>query len=198
MSMLRIKNKGKEIMNNQEIIKAIVKTQLEISPPIKDKVNPRFKTSYSSLDAIYASVRIPLARNGLSLSHSVETIEGKTFLVTTLRHLSGEEVSNKIPMFIENQTSQGFASALTYARRYATCTILSLPSDEDDDGEVAENPPLSESQCKEIVKLIGVNEPLLQRMLKGYGKETLKEIPASEFSAICNRLNALNAKNEAK
>ena len=122
-------------MNNQEIIKAIVKTQLEITPPVKDKVNPRFKTGYSSLDAIYASVRLPLAKNGLTLSHSVDTVEGKTVLITTLRHLSGEEVVNKIPMFLDNLTSQGFASSLTYSPRYAICSILGLPSDEDDDGE---------------------------------------------------------------
>ena len=171
-----------------ELTKAIVKAQLEISAPVKDKINPRFKSGYSSLDAIYAAVRIPLANNGLTLSHSVEMIEGKQVLVTTISHISGTSIHNKIPLFIENQTSQGFASALTYARRYATCSFLSLPSDEDDDGEVAENPPLSNKQAGEILGVIGDDVEILKKMLKGYGKESIKEILASEYDPIMRRL----------
>lgn len=174
-----------------EITKSIIKAQLEITAPIKDKINPRFKSSYASLDSIYSAVRDPLHRNGLTLSHTVDVLDGKTYLVTTMTHIGGESVSNKIPMFIENATSQGFASAFTYARRYATCSLLCIPSDEDDDGEAAENPVLSGKQINEIVNLIGDDEELLTRMLKGYGKQSIKEILASEFDPICKRINTL-------
>ena len=137
----------------QEIIKAIVKTQLEITPPVKDKVNPRFKTAYSSLDSIYASVRMPLAKNGLTLSLSVELVrETQHVLRTTIFHVNGESMSNIIPLFIENLNSQGFASALTYARRYAICSLLGLPSDEDDDGE-ASQPAKDKISDKQIAYL---------------------------------------------
>lgn len=179
-----------------ELTKALVKAQLEISAPIKDKINPRFKSGYSSLDAIYAAVRLPLAMNGLTLSHSVETVEGKVVLVTTIRHIGGESICNHLPMFIENQTSQGFASALTYSRRYATCSLLSLPSDEDDDGESAENPLLSSKQANEIMDAIGERKEILEKMLKGYGKQSIKEIPASEFDPIMKRIEAIK-KHEA-
>ena len=181
-----------------EITKAIVAAQIEISAPVKDKINPRFKTAYSSLDAIYNAVRKPLAKHGLTLSHSIETVDGKSILVTTIRHISGEEINNKIPLFIENQTSQGFASALTYARRYATCSFLSLPSDEDDDGEVAENPGLNRIQEQEIIHLIKGDESFLTKILKGYGKESLKEIPASEFNPLKERIKAYFDKVEKK
>lgn len=191
-------------MDNQEIIKAIVKTQLEITPPVKDKINPRFKTAYSSLDAIYSSVRLPLAVNGLTLSHSVDLIDNKYFLMTILRHSSGQEIINKIPMFIENLTSQGFASALTYARRYAICSLLGLPSDEDDDGEATqesiEKPShgfISREQADEIMKLLDGNDSVLRAILKGYGVNNLISIPSKEFSPICLRLQSFN-KNKGK
>ncbi len=117
-----------------ELVTALAKAQLEIKAPRKDKVNTNFKSKYSSLDAIYESCREPLAKNGLVMSHSVE---GQT-LVTTLRHVSGQSISCSVPMFIDKTTSQGFGSALTYARKYSVCSLLSLPSDEDDDGNAAE------------------------------------------------------------
>lgn len=177
---------------NQEILKDLVKAQLEIKAPEKDKVNPRFKTKYCSLDAIYSACREPLAKHGITLSHSVENIEGKAVLVTSLNHVSGESLSNKIPLFIEQQTSQGFASALTYSRRYAICSLLGLPTDDDDDGEMAvrDERGISEAQANEIMNYIQEDMNLMHRILKGYGVKTLREIPNTEFSKIIANLKA--------
>jgi hypothetical protein len=179
-------------MTNTELMKDLVKAQLEIKAPEKDKVNPRFKTKYCSLDAIYSSCRSALAKHGLTLSHSVELLDGKSVLVTTLNHISGESMSNKIPMFIENQTSQGFASALTYGRRYAICSLLGLPTEEDDDGEMAtrDERGLNESQAQEIMSFIKEDANLMQRILKGYDVKSLREIPNTEFSKIIANLRA--------
>ena len=185
-------------MNNTELLKSLMKAQTEIKAPFKDKVNPRFKSSYASWDSICNAIKDPLTRNGLQLSHSIEEKEGKMWMVATLFHCSGESISNKMPIALDLSSIQSCGSAWTYGKRYTTCALLLLQADDDDDGEVAENPPMSDSQVKEVMKLIGVNDPLLQRILKGYGKESLKEIPASEFAPMCARLTALNAKNEAK
>lgn len=182
----------------EELIKALVKTQLEITPPAKDKINPRFKTGYSSLDAIYQACRVPLAKNGLTLSHSVETVDGKTYLVTTIYHVTGQSMSNKIPIFVEQQTSQSFASALTYSRRYAVCSIIGLPTEEDDDGErataeEAKAPPvgLSPKQAQEIQNLVGEDEALMKRILGGYGVSYLTQIKANDFDGIVTKLKKL-------
>lgn len=184
---------GKKIDN---IIEALVKAQLEISAPVKDKINPRFKTSYCSLDSIYSACRLPLARNGITLSHSVEQEEGKTTLVTTLSHISGEQMSNRIPMFIDAQTSQGFASALTYARRYAVCSLIGLPTDDDDDGEVATQEQvngitMTPSHQQEISKVLGEDMALRSRVLQGYNVENFSQIPDKEFGPIIAKLKKI-------
>lgn len=190
-------------MSNQELIKALVKTQLEIKPPEKDKVNPRFKTGYSSLDAIYAATRVPMAKNGLTLSHSVENVDGKPVLVTTVYHISGESICNKIPLFIEQQTSQGFASGLTYSRRYAVCSLLGLPTDDDDDGELAtqeQSKPafvgLTSAQINEILDLLDGDDDLGKRILRGYGVTDFRQIPGSEHAKMVKNLKNRKANGE--
>lgn len=125
---------------NQEIIKAVVKAQVEIKPPVKDqKMSARGgkEYRYASLDSIYEAVRETLAQNGLSLSHSVSCVGETYFLITTLRHISGESIDNHIPMFVGGSDPQSFGTALTYARRYAVCSLLALPTEDDIDGIIS-------------------------------------------------------------
>lgn len=167
-------------MNNKNLISALLKAQVAIRPPTKEGVNPMFKNKYATLDAIYHSCRHALADNGLLLTHSVEIDEqGRYFLITTLLHESGETMSNKFPMLLEKQTNQGIASARTYACRYATCNLLALPSDEDDDGNTS---CLTADQAKEIENLVGNDNVLADRVLKGYERKYKK--PVKSFSEI--------------
>lgn len=164
----------------KNLIAALLKAQEMIRPPAKEGVNPMFKNKYATLDAIYHACRGALAENGLLLSHSVDCDDqGRYFLVTTLFHESGETMSNRFPMLIEKQTNQGIASARTYACRYATCNLLALPSDEDDDGNAA---CLTPKQAEEIEKLVGSDEQLANRVLKGYERKYKK--PVKSFSEI--------------
>lgn len=167
-------------MENKNLIAALLKAQLEIKPPSKEGVNPMFKNKYATLDAIYHSCRKPLADNGLLLSHSVEIDEKERyFLITTLLHISGEFIQNKFPMLIERQTNQGIASARTYACRYATCNLLALPSDEDDDGNTTS---LTQAQQQELKDAVGGDDALAERVLKGYERKYRK--PVRSFADI--------------
>lgn len=121
-------------MESKEIFKALVKAQLEIKPPVKDSFNKGYGSKYCSIDAIYDAIRKPLADNGLFITHSVEILEGAPLLRTAIIHVSGDTISNLVPVKMEKATSQGVGSALTYARRYGIACLLGLPSDEDDDG----------------------------------------------------------------
>lgn len=170
-------------MENKNIIAALLKAQSEIKAPKKEGVNPVFKNKYATLDAIYNACRRPLHDNGLVLSHSVEVDDqGKYALITTLFHTSGEIILNKFPMFIEKLTNQGIAAARTYACRYATCNLLAIPGDEDDDGN------LSSEQVKEIEEYVGKDKALTDRILKGYGVKSLADINKKNFTPIVNNL----------
>lgn len=194
-------------MEIKNLLAALVKAQLAIKAPEKDKVNPQFKSKYSSLDSIYGSCREELAKQGLVLSHSVEydAPSNRYFLKTTLYHVSGESISNTFPMFVDKQTSQGLASARTYACRYAIAGLLALPSDDDDDGEGAarrEMSPqktiplpapkfLSKEQSDTIIELLNENEELMNRILSSYKVSSLTEIEGKHFDSIVKRLQAM-------
>ena len=155
-----------------------------------------FKNKYATLDAIYSAIRRPLSDNGLSLSHTVEIDDGgRYFLITNIYHVSGESMQNKFPMVIEKLTNQGIASARTYACRYATCNLLALPGDEDDDGNLAESKTkkehketLSSDQCKEIEAFTSQDKELEKNILAGYKVKTLSEIRADKFAPIISTL----------
>lgn len=189
---------------NIELTKALVKAQLEIKQPKKEGKNPMFKSNYVTLDAIYDAIRHPLANNGLSLWHSVELIDTKYTLLTILTHVSGESVQTLLPMFVEKVTSQGFGSSLTYAKRYAICSLLSLSSDDDDDGNEAtiqqtstvQKPTvfLTNEQCDEIDLLVEDDMELLNRILNGYKVDKLKNIPVQHFAQIIKTLKTRKSK----
>jgi len=118
------------------LFQALAKAQLEIEAPEKDKQGA-YKNRYSSIDAVLKSCRETLARHGLTLDSSSYRTEEGWVLRTTL-YYEDQTHTIEMPLMIEKSTPQGFASALTYARRYSISCILSLPSDEDDDGEKGE------------------------------------------------------------
>jgi len=195
-------------MENKNIIAALVKAQSEIKSPAKSGWNPMYKSNYSTLDDIYVSCRGALAKNGLVLFHSVEyevcpqSHVGRYYLLTTLLHSSGESIANRFPMFIEKQTNQGIASARTYACRYAIANLLSLPSDEDDDGNVSSSNADQQKQVdqqKQIEELVGEDKELAGRILKGYEKKyktsvtSFKDIKPEDFAPTIAKLKAKQA-----
>lgn len=130
------------MMNRSESIAklatALVATQTALRPIVKDRANPFFKSNYSTLDAIVNEVRPMLAANGLAVVQSATAIEGPALMVETmLVHTSGEWLSGTAVVPLAKVDPQGAGSALTYGRRYGIAALLSLSTEEDDDGNVA-------------------------------------------------------------
>lgn len=186
-------------MNNKNLIAALVKAQSEISPPGKNGTNPVFKSKYATLDNILNAIRKPLSENGLAISQSVEHKDGTFFLVTTMFHVSGESISNAFPMVLEKVTNQGMGSARTYACRYGLCSLLSIPSDEDDDANHAdgERPVVSSSKKElitEIFNIIGEDQGkrkwVLSQNSKFYKTEftSFDQMTESQLSGVVNYL----------
>ena len=108
---------------------------LEISVT-KDATNPHFKSKFTSLDNIIATIRTPLSKCGLAFAQFPDG-DG---LTTILTHTSGEWIKSTANLKLVKQDPQGQGSAYTYARRYALSAILGLATDEDDDGNEASKP----------------------------------------------------------
>jgi hypothetical protein len=125
---------------------ALAAAQAEIKTVVKDRTNPHFKNRYATLDAIMETVRPVLAKHGLSIVQGCtipSEVDGRLagFAVETMvLHASGEFLSNMVYMPLAKQSAQDAGSALTYGRRYGVSALLSLATDDDDDGEQAVAP----------------------------------------------------------
>ena len=125
----------------QHVFAALAKANAALKSITKDRTNPHFRNRYATLDAIMDAVRPVLAANGLSIVQGAkETTEGFN-VVTMLCHVSGQFISNVVPVPISKQDAQGVGSALTYGRRYGVSALLALATDDDDDGNAASKPP---------------------------------------------------------
>lgn len=124
---------------------ALAKAQGEFGAVLRDKTvtvtmksGGKYTFSYAPLESILHAVKPALSKNGLSLTQAMIVREGKDFVETTLRHASGECLSNSIPLFVRDDGPQAYGSALTYARRYGVTLLLCISADDDDDGNAAE------------------------------------------------------------
>ena len=115
----------------------------------KDTMNSLFNKKYADLADITSIVNPILAKNGLSV---VQVPVGTETLITMLIHSSGQFIKSTSELHcldsvirrgkdgndVRGVTPQAYGSALTYQRRYALSSILSLCIDEDDDGNRAQ------------------------------------------------------------
>lgn len=131
----------------QHLAPALILAQGELEAIVRDSVNPHFRNRYASLDAIVAHVRPVLAKHGLAIIQGTvapdrdETGRISALTVETmLLHTSGEWISAAAPMPLQKLDPQGAGGAITYGRRYGLSALLSLATDEDDDGAVASRP----------------------------------------------------------
>jgi hypothetical protein len=117
----------------QELLKALIAAKAEFGPLPKNKSNPYHKSRYTSLDVILAAVEGPLAKHGMAIVHHA----GDGLYTTSIYHIESEQViSSSLPL-PEHTDPQKLGSAVTYYRRYQLTGLLSICSDEDDDGNQA-------------------------------------------------------------
>jgi|694.fasta_scaffold94945_3 hypothetical protein len=118
----------------EQIAKALITFHVKCDTIKKDAKNPFFKSTYASLTNILDAINEPLIECGLSISQFPTGTDG---LTTILMHQSGEYIAGEYSMRPAKDDPQGRGSAITYQRRYAIASVLSLNIDEDDDGNAA-------------------------------------------------------------
>jgi threonine dehydrogenase-like Zn-dependent dehydrogenase len=142
---------------NTTINASLVKALSELTNLAKDKVNPHFKSRFTSLDAILDATRSVLAKHGLALSQEPVFEDGMAGVVTRIIHTSGESRESKLILPLRDQSAQGVGSAISYARRYSAAAVLGIASDEDDDGQQASTP--SKAITRAVIAKPVINKP---------------------------------------
>ena len=103
-----------------------------------DKVNPAFRSKYSSLAEILDTVKEEAARHNLAVRQVIQSEEGKVSVVTSFLHRSGIEFDGgKVSFKSDGLNPQQLGSALTYLRRQSISTACMLSTEVDDDGAKA-------------------------------------------------------------
>lgn len=192
----------------QNLIPALIKARSEFGAIQKDKTNPHYKSKYATLDAVLDAVTPALCKHGLAIVQSTSTESGKTELKTHLYHESGEYLSSSYPL-PDITDAQKLGAALTYARRYALCALLSVTADEDDDGtavskpqkrqaesQFVANPALMAQTTKELRRLGWTNERGRDFLSEVYGKKSRQLLTDSELQDFLKRLQAMEVEKD--
>jgi len=193
-------------MNQSEKINdlaaALSKCQSEMTFAVKDSLNPFHKSKYADLASVWDAVRVPLTKNGLSVVQTMDVLaDGKSVLVSTLMHTSGQWIKSMLPIIYSQNTCQAQGAGITYARRYALAALVGCVQD-DDDGESAMERSaktkkdikkedlsiINEVQLKELLDLQdrcdGEYLGKLFSYLKSEGIDYLEKLPMSFFKKI--------------
>lgn len=116
--------------------------------PLKD--GRKFSYKYADLGDILHVVQPLLSKHGLSWSSKPSSdAQGELVLRYRLLHVSGEIDEGEMPLSVSRGCKpQELGSAITYARRYAITAQLNLATEEDDDGQTAQNAEPSRRQVR--------------------------------------------------
>lgn len=131
-----------------EISKALAAAQAEIQNPEKNKnakVKGKSKAGrdyeygykYADIADVLTTVLPPLSKHKIAVIQPTEIVNGALFINTRICHESGEWIESQYPVCSINGDHQQMGGAMTYARRYALCSMVGVAADEDIDGQGA-------------------------------------------------------------
>jgi len=118
-----------------ELTKALIQFHKDV-----DKIEKNARANYgkfADLANVLSTVTPALLKNNLVITQEFLTDS----LVTTLRHVGGEEISSTCNLVLSEgrNKTQEWGKAVTYQRRYAICSILGIVADMDMDGAMLED-----------------------------------------------------------
>lgn len=210
-------------MNNMsedisKLAEALSKAQGMIEGAEKAAFNPFFKSNYADLHEVWQCCRKPLSDNGLCVIQTIDTIDTRLFVVTTLAHSSGQWIRSHLPIFPKVQDSPGIGAAITYARRSALSSIVGI-TQKDDDGESntdkeahkpqinhfydpvvkssVEAVKLSEVQCADLdmaVQDLGDDKYIQWLCTESLRVKDIYSINQSDFNSVMQRISRRKAK----
>lgn len=109
--------------------------------------NPYFKSKYADFTAVREATLPSLKKHNLGISQPTAIIDGEFCLVSKVVHKSGVIVETSTYPLPKNSKPQEIGSAITYARRYSWGALCGISTDQDDDGNGAQETAEKEAQA---------------------------------------------------
>lgn len=111
-----------------------------------DRVNPAFRSRYSSLPEILESVKSVAKNYNLAVHQTLSSSDGTIRVTTEFLHSDGSNYpGGSVSFKSEGLNPQQLASATTYLRRLCLKTAVGIETDLDDDGSAASKPVPSQA-----------------------------------------------------
>lgn len=126
-----------------KLFEALSLAQGELTDPVKSKTadtGRSGKYSYADLADLLKIIRPVFQKHGLCLlQFSVNPHRGAVTIVTRIGHKSGQWMQSALTLAVADDKPQTLGSAITYGRRYAAGCVAGLSSEDDEDGQIAQN-----------------------------------------------------------
>lgn len=148
-----------ELPATPQLNEALAKAKPEFEPIVRDeiaafntKAGGRIEFDYADLEDIIPAVVNALSNYGLSVSSQIIPIGGDLYLVSTLRHSSGESIASYFPLPEPGADPKAFGSLVTFGRRYNTLCLLELNTVTDEQSKSKKKEKAANEIRKELNK----------------------------------------------
>lgn len=194
-----------DLANN--LATSLAKAQSEMKAAPKNGYNPHFKNSFSTLEDLIEASRAALTRNHLAVTQYPDSTNDELYLVTKLKHASGQEEVSRVRIFLKDNTDiQKLGSAMSYLKRYAYAAICGIATSEgDDDGnQVSQGARESEIKSdyinsKQLFLLrtkLGNNADIERQICTRYQIGSLDKLPWKKMNELVDLLDKNLSKSE--
>lgn len=151
---------------------ALSKFQGQVGPIAKKKkvkvksksTGTEYEYYYADLADIRDATQKPLADNELSICQTFCLIGNKNYISTLLLHSSGQWIKSLLEI-ADHDKIQELGSEMTYLRRYGLSAILGIVTEDDEDGQIANETP---RKTNETQKTAPTPAPDLGSTVKGW------------------------------
>lgn len=186
----------------QPLIEALIEFHKAV-PTINKTASAQYG-KFADLETVLSTVTPHLIKNGLVISQVFEPSEGlEPILVTKLLHISGAELTSRLPMVVNKGSNllHALGASCTYLKRYALLAILSLTADMDMDGAFTDDQPAAKPTAKPVATVQGVsnNDQPLSENDRNLCLGLIKELTPEGLASFCESFRRdFNLKPDAK
>ena len=172
---------------------------------VMNKGGASVRYQYAPLDAIVDQIKVPLKNVGLSYRWETENGDKLIKAVCTITHELGHSESSSFTVPVDTNeymtSPQRYASALTFAKRYALINALGISTGEEDtdatDVEKSKEPRSEKSKIVFCLKTLGKPSNTKEKVEEAVKSLTGLELKDENLGEILSRLEVLvQEKNE--
>ena len=126
----------------KSIASALAAAQANMGKALKQTTNPHFKRKYADLGSVMDACLPALNEAGIAVIQPAGEDETGRYVETVFIHgESGDRLSCRVPLIVDQNNMQRYGSAVTYARRYGLMAMAGIAPEDDDGHEASQSAP---------------------------------------------------------